>query len=172
MKSPSIHVNNDEYNKDQTFSQKITCPALELINIQDGNIGLQLQVPRGGTNPNGVGSELTNFFFARISLFCYSWFRLQLIAIHCYRPGVWTEHPHTRLFLDTFILVHTSHCGSRCRTTCLHKTCPSTCHHMSQRLLFPCFVFFLCLSCLYVLSHFYLFSVLNFNSHVVENAEH
>ena len=24
-------------------------------------------------------------------------------------------------FLDTFILVHTSHCDSRCRTTCLHK---------------------------------------------------
>ena len=33
--------------------------------------------------------------------------------------------------------------------------------HMSERLLFPWFVFFLCLSCLYVLSHFYL---LNFNS--------
>ena len=51
------------------FSQKITCPAVELINIQDGNIGLQLQVPRGGTNPNGVGSELTKLFFARISFF-------------------------------------------------------------------------------------------------------
>ena len=62
---------------------------------------------------------------------------------------MWTEHPHTRLFLDTFILVHTSHCGSWCRTTCLHKTCSSTCHHMSERSLFPCFVFFLCLSCLY-----------------------
>ena len=65
---------------------------------------------------------------------------------------MWTEHPHTRLFLDTFILVHTSHCGSRCRTTCLHKTCSSTCHHMCERLLLPCFVFFFCLSCLYVLS--------------------
>ena len=43
---------------------------------------------------------------------------------------------------------------------------------MSERLLFPCCVFFLCLSCLHVLSHFYMFSVLNFNSHVVENAEH
>ena len=72
---------------------------------------------------------------------------------------MWTEHPHTRLFLDTFTHVHTSHCGSWCRSTCLHKTCSSTCHHMSERLLFPCFVFFLCLSCLYVLSHFYLFSI-------------
>ena len=62
--------------------------------------------------------------------------------------------------------------GSRCRKTCLHKTCSSTCHHVSERLLFPCFVFFLCLSCLYVLSHFFLSSALNFNSHDVENAEH
>ena len=43
----------------------------------------------------------------------------------------------------------------RCGTTCLHKTRSPTCHHMSERLLFLCFVFFLCLSCLYVLSHFY-----------------
>ena len=42
-----------------------TCPALDLTNIQDGNIGLHLQIPRGGTHPNGVGSELT-IFFARI----------------------------------------------------------------------------------------------------------
>ena len=88
------------------------------------------------------------------------------------RSKMWTEHHYTTPFLDTFILVHTSHCGSRCRTTWLHKTCSSTCHNMSERLLFPCFAFFLCLSCLYVLSHFYLFSVLNFNSHDVENAEH
>ena len=85
--------------------------------------------------------------------------------------------PSQRVFLaymHTFILVHTSHCGSssRCCTTCLHKTCSSTCRHMSERLLFPCFVFFLCLSCPYVLSHFHLFSVLNFNSHDVQNAEH
>ena len=70
--------------------------------------------------------------------------------------------PSQRVFsqyMHTFILVHSSHCGSRCRTTCLHETCSSTCHHMSERLLFPCFVFFLCLSCLYVLSHFYSLSV-------------
>ena len=63
MKSPSILVNKDAYDKDKKFSLKITCPALELINIQDGNIGLHLQVPRGGTHPNGVGSELTKLFF-------------------------------------------------------------------------------------------------------------
>ena len=69
MKSPPIQVSKNAYDEDKKFSQKVTCQALELINIQDGNIGLQLLVPRGGTKPNGVGSELTKFFFARISLF-------------------------------------------------------------------------------------------------------
>ena len=62
LKSPSIQVNKDEYNKDKKFSPKITSPALELTNIQDGNIGFHLQVLRGGTHPNGVGSELTIFY--------------------------------------------------------------------------------------------------------------
>ena len=68
--------------------------------------------------------------------------------------NVWTEHPHTAFLSHVCILnlVHTSHCGSRCRTTCLHETRSSTCHLMSERLLFPCFVFFHCLSCLYFLS--------------------
>ena len=43
---------------------------------------------------------------------------------------------------------HFHPCAHITRTKCLHKTCSSTCHHMSERLLFPCFVFFLCLSCL------------------------
>ena len=73
MKSSSIQLNKDEYDKDKKFSLKITSPALELTNIQDSNIGLHLQVPRGGTHPNAVGSELT-FFFARIS------FLLQLVS--------------------------------------------------------------------------------------------
>ena len=42
--------------------QRITCPVHELINILDGNIGLQPQVPRGGTHSKGVGSELPIFF--------------------------------------------------------------------------------------------------------------
>ena len=54
----------------QEISPKITCVALEVINIQDGNIGLQLQVLRGGTNPNGVGSEYTNVFVTVV--FVYS----------------------------------------------------------------------------------------------------
>ena len=53
---------------------------------------------RGGTHLNRVGSELAFFFLLRY-LFCYSWFRLQLIAIHCNRRVVWTEHPG---FLEHF----------------------------------------------------------------------
>ena len=63
--------------------------------------------------------------------------------------SLWAEHPHSAFVSHTFILAHTSHWGSRCRTTCLHK---KMFNHMSERLLFPCFVFFLCHSCLYVLS--------------------
>ena len=74
LKSPSIQDNKDAYDKDKKFALNMTCPALELTNIQDGNIGLHLQVLRGGTHPNGVGSELTIFFFARIS------FLLQLVS--------------------------------------------------------------------------------------------
>ena len=116
LKSPSIQVSKDAHDEDKKFSPKISCPALELINIQDGNIGLQLQASRGGTNPNGVGSELTNFF-VRISLFWYSWFRLQLIAIHCNRRGV-------RVFSRAFVHSSFAHIhlhGPRCCDTCLCK---------------------------------------------------
>ena len=61
LKTPSIQVSKDAHDEDKKFSPKNTCPALELINIQDGNIGLHLHVPHGGTHPNGVGSELTFF---------------------------------------------------------------------------------------------------------------
>ena len=84
------------------------------------------------TRPNGVGSELT--IFSRISLFCCSWFRLQLITIHCNRRVVRTEHPHTAYFpahLYTHPCSHAPH-GSRCCSACLIKTCSSTCHHVSD----------------------------------------
>ena len=63
-----MQVNKDEYNKDKKFSPKITSPAPELTNLQDGSIGFQLQVPRGGMELEAS----SKFFFARISLFCYS----------------------------------------------------------------------------------------------------
>ena len=154
LKSPSIQVNKDAYEKDKKFSLKITCPALELINIQDGNIGFQLQVPRGGTHPNGVGSELTKFFLARIS------FLLQLVSFTAEERStvtdgwVWTEHPHTAYFLaqlDTFHpRSHAPH-GSRCCTTCLHGRALI---HMSPRVwscvVSPCFDLVLSFECLYL----------------------
>ena len=76
MKSVSIQINKDEHNKDNKFSLKITYPALELTNIQAGINDVHLQVPGGGTQPNGVGSELTFFKNLLRSLFFYSWFRL------------------------------------------------------------------------------------------------
>ena len=86
---------------------------------------------------------------------------------------VWIEHPHMRLFSTTFHPCAHITLWLKCRTTCLHKTCSSTCHHMSERLLFPCFVFFPSASRASIsLSHFYLFSVLNFNLDDVENVEH
>ena len=74
MKSPSIQVNKDEFNKDKKFSPKITSPLPELTNPQDGNIDFHLQIPRGGTHLGGVGSELTIF-----DLFCSDLFLLQLV---------------------------------------------------------------------------------------------
>ena len=64
LKTPFIQVNKDEYNKDKKFSPKMTSPALELTNIQHGNIGFHLQVPHGGAHPNGVGCELTFFLLS------------------------------------------------------------------------------------------------------------
>ena len=68
-------------------------------------------------------------FWARISVCCYSWFRLQLIAIHCNRRGVWTEHPHTAHF---FLHTHLRTC------TCMAQgdsgsVCENILIHMSSR---------------------------------------
>ena len=64
--------------------------------------GILLQALRGGTSLNGLGSELIK----KLSdIFCYSWFRLQLIAIHCNRRGVWTDTPHTSFFSRTSHLI-------------------------------------------------------------------
>ena len=77
MKRSSIQVNEDEYNNDKKIFPKITSPALELTDIQDGNIGPHPQVPRVGTHLNGVGSELTFF----LKCFCSDLsFLLQLVS--------------------------------------------------------------------------------------------
>ena len=171
LKSPSIQVNNDAYHKDKKFSLNITCPALELTHIQDGNVGFHLQVPRGGTHPNGVGSELTKIFLLE-SLFCYSWFRLQLMAIHCNRREVWTQHPHTTYFLaqlHTFHLCSQAPHGSWSRSACLMK---NIFIHMSPRVwscvVSPCFDLFLSFECLFLLSILLISSILVIILHVVE----
>ena len=71
--------------------------------------------------------EVSSFIFKKIILssclfFCYSWFRLQSIANHCNRRVCRQIH-FTRDFFSTLSSLCTHHiaCGSRCRTTCLHK---------------------------------------------------
>ena len=56
------------------------------------------------------------FFFARIS-FCYSWFRLQLIKIHCNR-----RECEQNILTQRMVLQHVS-----CK-----KSASSTCHHVSD----------------------------------------
>ena len=117
--------------------------------------------------------EVSSLFFFE-SPFYYSWFRLQLVAIHCNRRAVWTEHPHTSYFLAH---LHTFHPhaphGSRCRTTCLHKRALI---HMSprvwSRVVSPCFDPFLSFECLYFLSILFISSILVIILHVVETAEY
>ena len=88
QESPSIQVSKDAHDKDKKFSPKDAhdVEALEVISIQDGNIGLHIQVLRGDTHPNGVGSELT--FFLLESLFLLQLFSFTVIAIHCNRRCV------------------------------------------------------------------------------------
>ena len=170
LKNPSIQVNKDAYDRDKKFSLNITYPALELTNIQDGNIGLHLQVPLGGTHPNVVGSELT-IFFARIFV-TYSWFHLQLIAIHRHRRGCVNRAFSHSLF---------SHALYTCvYTTLWLKVLQRVSHkraliHMSSRVwsfvISPPIDLLLCLECLYTFSDFFISSIQVIILHVVGTAE-
>ena len=40
-------------------------------------------IHRGGTSLNGIGNQLIRLFFIDQNSFCYIWFRLQSISIHC-----------------------------------------------------------------------------------------
>ena len=51
-------------------------------NIGDGILSQALY---GGTSLNGIGGAHKKFLS---DFFCYSWFRLQSMAIHCNRRGV------------------------------------------------------------------------------------
>ena len=73
---------------------------LKSLSIQINTVdGIPFQAHRGGTRLDGIGNELIRFF--KLIFFCYSWFRLQSMAIHCNRRGVWTDTPHTSFFSCT-----------------------------------------------------------------------
>ena len=55
----------------EVFSRRF-CPAFEMTNIQDGNIGFHLQVV--SVVRIRMELKLSSHFFLLESLFCYSWF--------------------------------------------------------------------------------------------------
>ena len=76
--------------------------------------------------------ELIRCFF-KLPLFCYSWFRLQSMAIHCNRRRVYTDTPHTSFFSCTvhvFDDVQSHHMVQDEQVLkCLHaRVTPSPCH--------------------------------------------
>ena len=72
------------------------------INKDDG---IHIQAHRGVRSLNGIGSEVINFLIVQI-FFCYSWFRLQSITIHCNRRTVQTDYTSHESFLEHFHFVH------------------------------------------------------------------
>ena len=102
-------------------------------------------------------------------IFCYSWFRLQSIAIHSNRRGVQIETPHMRLFLDIIRPWSHKHCGSRLTVSLvrIHSICMSSMmSHVWTCIACSSFVFFLSLSRLHLFSLTgYLLSVLLINFH-------
>ena len=160
-----------------TTSQANKCKSLFLQNNTGG--GIPLQAHRGGTSLDGIGSELIRVFFKKNtdqSSFCCSWFRLQLMAIHCNRRGVYTDTPRTSFFSCTVRMLNdvSHHNGTR---TCLCAS-PHTHGHpwwAVDRLffvsLFVALSFSMCLSFTFLFPfHFYLYSVLNLFFHV-DNAK-
>ena len=81
-------------------------------NTGDGTLP---QATPGETRPK-VGGARDKFLRGHFILFfCYSWFRLQSMAIHCNRRGVQTGTPHTSFFSCTVRMLNdvSHHIGSR-----------------------------------------------------------
>ena len=97
-----------------------TRSLLELINMQVGNIGFHLQVPRGGPHQKQleVSSQFfSNLFFVAVG-FVYRWLWSTVTDWVCEQN---TLTPRIFSHICThFPCSHAPH-GSRCRTTCLHK---------------------------------------------------
>ena len=124
-----------------------------------------LQAHRGGASLNGIGNEL-KFFKIDQNSFCYSWFRLQSIAIHCNRRGCRQEHltrdfshapctyDHTHIVAQGVSGAQSFHPHAIHHVTCLSVRCWSS----------FCLPFFI--------SHFYLFSFKVFLSSVRHTSFH
>ena len=74
--------------------------------------------------------------FLNWSSFCYSWFRLQSIAIHCNRRDVHIDTLHTWFFSCTLHMWSHSHRGSRCLRCAVPPSTWNPCCHMFERALF------------------------------------
>ena len=85
------------------------------INKEDG---IHLQAHRGGRSLNGIGNELIFDELIRIFLSQLVSFTVDIGPLE---PMGGVDRYFTRDFLDLFDFVHTSHCGSRCRSMCLTK---------------------------------------------------
>ena len=107
---------------------------------------------------------LRSFFFVTIG-FVYSRWRSTVTDGGC------GQNTFTRDFFSTLSSLCTHHIVAQgvARRLCIKHVHPHVITCLSVCCLLVCL---LCLSCHYVFSHFYLFSVPNFNSHDVENAEH
>ena len=171
LKNLSIQVNRDEYNKDKRFLRRLllqrpswpTCRMAILAFISKFLVVVRIRMELE------VNSQ--NFYFAQISLFCYSRFRLQLIAIHCDRRVCRQIHL-TRDFASTLSSLCTHHIVAQgvARCVCIKHVHP----HVITCLSVCCFLVLSSSSVsrasTFSLTHFNLFSVLNFNSRDVENA--
>ena len=89
LQKTTIHIISLQSSR--CLDEKIVCTTnqenkLKSVSIQiSKDDGTHLQAHRGGTSLIEIGSELIKLFKLIKSLLCYSWFRLQSIAIHCNR---------------------------------------------------------------------------------------
>ena len=71
--------------------------------------------------------ELKRKFFSDF-FFCYSWFRLQSMAIHCNRRGCVDRYTSHVIFCHADCTIHFMHITLRGSSVCLRAFIPSSCH--------------------------------------------
>ena len=140
-----------------TTSQANKLKSLFLQN--DTGDGIPHKAHRGGTSLNWIGNELISFFFDENS-FCYSWFRLQSIAIHCKAMGWCGQILLTRHFSRAVCTSNYMHITTAWLKTS-HPTCLCALHSifmLSMMCAWAFFVSLLVFVLLLFLSVVYLFS--------------